>query len=70
MNIILASNNLGKLRELSQTLSLLQINLAPQSDYEIADAPETGLSFIENALIKARHAAKIASQPAIADDSG
>ncbi len=70
MNIVLASSNKGKLTELSQTLSPLNIILTPQSQYHVSDVPETGLSFVENALIKARHAAKISSRSAIADDSG
>ena len=68
--IILASNNNGKLLELSQTLAPLNIQLLPQSDYSISDIEETGLSFVENALLKARHASSITKLPAIADDSG
>lgn len=70
MNIILASNNSGKLRELAQTLSPLKISLVPQSNFNIGDIAETGLSFVENALLKARNAARISLLPAIADDSG
>jgi len=68
--IILASNNNGKLKELSITLASLNIELVSQSTYQIESVDETGLSFIENALIKARHASKITKLPAIADDSG
>lgn len=68
--IVLASNNQGKLKELTATLSPLNVTLQAQSEYEIEDVPETGLGFVENALIKARHAAKISKKPAIADDSG
>lgn len=68
--IILASNNNKKLEELSITLSQLNIDLIAQSDFKIASVEETGLSFIENALIKARYASKKTTLPAIADDSG
>lgn len=68
--VVLASNNTGKLKELRELLSNANIELIPQSQLNIDDAEETGLSFIENALIKARHAAKISGLPALADDSG
>lgn len=68
--IVLASSNPGKLREFNQLLGSLQIEVVPQSHFNVADAEETGLSFVENALIKARHAARLTNLPALADDSG
>jgi XTP/dITP diphosphohydrolase len=68
--IILASNNKRKLRELSETLAPLNIALKPQSEFQIPEADETGLSFIENAILKARNAAHFVDHPVIADDSG
>ncbi|MFA0810337.1 RdgB/HAM1 family non-canonical purine NTP pyrophosphatase [Microbulbifer epialgicus] len=68
--IVLASGNAGKLREFSQLFSTWDIEVLPQSEFGVADAEETGLSFIENALIKARHASRISGLPALADDSG
>ncbi len=68
--LVLASNNAGKLREFQQMLAGCGFEVIPQSDFNIPDADETGLSFVENALIKARHAAKISGLPALADDSG
>lgn len=68
--IVLASSNSGKLREFSQLLSPLGFTLMPQSEFGVPDAEETGLSFVENAIIKARHAAEITGLPALADDSG
>lgn len=68
--IVLASGNIGKLRELSQILSPLGLELIAQSDLNVAEAEETGLSFVENAIIKARNAALFSGLPAIADDSG
>ncbi|MFI2810870.1 MULTISPECIES: RdgB/HAM1 family non-canonical purine NTP pyrophosphatase [Microbulbifer] len=68
--IVLASGNAGKLREFSQLFSSWDIEVAPQSDFDVPEADETGLSFIENALIKARHASRISGLPALADDSG
>ena len=68
--IVLASGNIGKLRELSQILSPLGLKLIAQSDLNVAEADETGLSFVENAIIKARNAALVTGLPAIADDSG
>lgn len=69
-NIVLATGNKGKVKELSQLLAEQQITIVPQSDFNVPDVPETGTTFIENAIIKARHAAKITGLPAIADDSG
>ena len=70
MKIVLATGNLSKVKELSELLSSLQIAVLPQSQFNVPDVPETGTTFIENAIIKARHAAKLTGLPAIADDSG
>jgi XTP/dITP diphosphohydrolase len=67
--LILASSNVGKLQELAALLAPLGFELAPQRDLGIESPPETGATFLENALIKARHAAR-RGLPAIADDSG
>ncbi|MFK7975997.1 MAG: RdgB/HAM1 family non-canonical purine NTP pyrophosphatase [Halioglobus sp.] len=69
-DVVLASGNAGKLRELSKVLSVLNVKLIPQTELGVTDADETGLSFIENAIIKARAAAKATGLAAIADDSG
>ena len=68
--IVLASNNKGKVREFGEMLSTLNMEVVPQATFNIDDADETGLTFVENAIIKARHASAIAGLPAIADDSG
>lgn len=68
--IVLASGNAGKVRELNHLLSAYDIEIVSQTQFKIADAIEDGLSFVENAIIKARHAAKLTGLPAIADDSG
>lgn len=68
--IVLASNNAGKLRELGQLLADERIQVVPQMEYDIPEAVEDGLSFVENAIKKARHAATHSGLPAIADDSG
>jgi XTP/dITP diphosphohydrolase len=68
--VVLASGNAGKLRELSDLLAPLHVALKPQTDLGVPDAEETGLSFVENAIIKARAAATHTGLPAIADDSG
>ena len=68
--IVLASNNQGKLRELGELLADHHIEVVPQRTFDIPDAVEDGLSFVENAIIKARHAAAHSGLPAIADDSG
>lgn len=68
--LILASGNQGKLRELQQLLADCGFQVRPQSDYQLESAEETGLSFVENAILKARHASAHTGQPAIADDSG
>ena len=68
--LVLASGNAKKLRELSAVLADLGVEVAPQSDFGVADAVEDGDSFVANALIKARHAARATGLPAVADDSG
>ncbi len=68
--VVLASGNQGKLRELGQMLAGLHMEVLPQSGFVEIEAEETGLSFVENAIIKARHAARLSGLPAIADDSG
>ena len=70
MKAILASSNAGKLRELAAILAPLGYELVPQSSLGIHTPPETGITFAENALVKARHAARLSGLPAIADDSG
>ena len=70
MAFVLASNNAGKLREFEQLFSTLGLEVFPQAQFGVEDADETGLSFIENALIKARHASQKTNKPAMADDSG
>lgn len=68
--LVLASGNQGKLRELSDMLSALEIEVLAQSEFAVPDVAETGTTFVENAIIKARHAAKVSGLPALADDSG
>jgi XTP/dITP diphosphohydrolase len=68
--LVIASGNPGKLRELAALLGPLGFDLAPQSSLGIESPPETGTTFAENALLKARHAARLAELPALADDSG
>jgi XTP/dITP diphosphohydrolase len=68
--IVLASSNVGKLKELQSLLAALPVDILAQSGFGVDDADETGLTFIENAIIKARHASAITGLPAIADDSG
>ena len=68
--IVLASSNPGKVREINQMLGGLHLSVVPQSDFKVIDAEETGLTFIENALLKARNATRHTGLPAIADDSG
>lgn len=69
---VLASNNKGKLAEFKRLFAEanLDVTIIPQGEMNIEDAVEDGLSFIENAIIKARHASYISGKPAIADDSG
>ncbi len=68
--VVLASGNADKVREIGALLADLDIEVAPQSDFNFDEAEETGLTFVENAIIKARHAAHHTGLPAIADDSG
>ncbi len=68
--IVLASGNKGKVREINQILAGLDIEVVPQSDFNVPEIEETGLTFVENAILKARNAAKHTGLPAIADDSG
>jgi XTP/dITP diphosphohydrolase len=68
--VVLASGNQGKLKELNQLLAPCNIEAVSQSEFDIIPAVENGLSFVENAILKARWAAKHSGLPAIADDSG
>jgi XTP/dITP diphosphohydrolase len=68
--IVLASNNPGKVREINQLLGGIELEALPQSAFGVLDADETGLTFVENAILKARHACHHTGLPAIADDSG
>jgi len=68
--IILASSNPGKVREINQLLAGLDLHVQPQTDHGVPDIEETGLTFVENAILKARNAAQHTGLPAIADDSG
>jgi XTP/dITP diphosphohydrolase len=70
MRLVLASGNAGKVAEMRDLLSGSGIELVPQTALGVQDADETGLTFVENALIKARHAARQTGLPALADDSG
>lgn len=70
MRVVVATANRGKLGELAALLAPLGVDTIAQSSFGIAPPPETGTTFLDNALIKARHAARIAGLPAIADDSG
>ena len=69
-SIILASNNAGKVREIGQLLAGARIRVVPQGEHGIPEVEETGLTFVENAILKARHAAQHSGLAAIADDSG
>ena len=67
---VLASGNRGKLREMTALLQPLGLVVRPQSDWQVPEVEETASTFIENSLIKARHASRITGLPTIADDSG
>lgn len=67
---VLATGNKGKVKEMSELLNSFSIEVLPQSQFEVSIVAETGTTFVENAIIKARHAAKVTGLPAIADDSG
>lgn len=69
-DVVLASNNAGKLTEFSTLLGPLGLMLKPQGDFNVSEAEEPYLTFLENALTKARHAARATGLPALADDSG
>jgi len=68
--IVLASGNAGKVREFNQLLADIDLEVLPQSDFDVVEAEETGLTFVENAILKARNAAQHTGLPALADDSG
>ena len=68
--LVLASGNAGKLREFREILEPQGFELVAQGELGIPDPDETGLSFVENALLKARHASQLSGLPALADDSG
>jgi len=68
--IVLASNNKGKVREFNQLLADLDYEVIPQAELGVEEIEETGLTFVENSILKARNASKITGLPAIADDSG
>jgi XTP/dITP diphosphohydrolase len=68
--IVLATGNQGKVKELGSMLQALNVEVLAQSEFKVGDVAETGTTFVENAIIKARHAAKQTGLPAIADDSG
>lgn len=68
--IVLATGNKGKVAEFSTLFAEYSISVAAQSDFNVPDVPETGTTFVENAIIKARHASELTGLPAIADDSG
>jgi XTP/dITP diphosphohydrolase len=68
--LVLASGNADKLREFHELLSPLGFDVRPQADFDVADVEETGQTFVENALLKAREACRLSGLPALADDSG
>jgi len=68
--VVLATGNPGKLQEIRTLLEPLGLTVEPQSDHGVPEAEETGLTFVENAILKARNAARHTGLPAIADDSG
>jgi len=68
--IVLASNNRGKVKEFNEILGSHDISVIPQAELDVSEIEETGLSFVENAILKARHASGVTGLPAIADDSG
>src|SRR3546814_12250040 len=70
MKLVIASGNAGKLAEFRQLLGEAGIDCVAQGELGVGDVEETGLSFVENALLKARHAALVTGLPALADDSG
>jgi len=70
LDIVLASTNPGKITEIKELFSGLPIKIIPQAEFDVPEVEETGTTFVENAIIKARHAAKHTGLPAISDDSG
>ncbi|ARU55031.1 MAG: XTP/dITP diphosphatase [Pseudomonadales bacterium] len=68
--VVIASSNKGKLNEFNIMLNALDIQVLPQADFDIPEVEETGQSFVENAILKARNACKYSGLPALADDSG
>lgn len=70
MKLVLASGNAGKLKELQAMLAGLPLQVVAQHELGVGEVAETGLTFVENALIKARHACSVTGLPALADDSG
>ena len=68
--LVIASNNAGKLREIGAILAPLEIEAVAQSEYAVPEADEPHVTFVENAIAKARHASRLTSLPALADDSG
>ena len=68
--LVLASANVGKIKELQGLLGGLGFSIVPQTELNIPDIEETGLTFVENAILKARNAAALSNLPAVADDSG
>jgi len=70
MKWVLASGNAGKLVEIREVLADLDVELVAQGDLGVSDAEETGTTFVENAILKARHASRISGLPALGDDSG
>ena len=68
--IVLASNNPGKVKEVNELLADTVFHILPQSEFDVVEAEETGLTFVENAILKARNAARYTDHPVIADDSG
>jgi XTP/dITP diphosphohydrolase len=68
--VVLATGNQGKVKELAHLLAEQSIEIVAQSEFDVPEVAETGTTFVENAIIKARHAAKVTGLPAIADDSG
>ena len=70
MEVVLASSNQGKIKEFQKILSDVGMNITPQEEFFVQSVDETGLTFVENAILKARHASLQTKLPAIADDSG
>jgi XTP/dITP diphosphohydrolase len=68
--LVLASNNAGKLREFSALLATVDFEVLPQAQFNVPEAEEPHVTFVENAIAKARHAARLTGLPALADDSG